>query len=55
MTYHGVGLVTAVFVRECAAEVLRFSSTDVMAVVQLVKALLVAPLVGSRHDQTDTS
>jgi hypothetical protein len=37
------------------AEVIRFVGPDVMAVIQLVKVLLVAPLVGSRHDQTDTS
>jgi hypothetical protein len=45
MSYSGLDLTTVVFVRECATEVLRFSSTDVMAVIQLVKALLVAPLV----------
>jgi hypothetical protein len=36
------------------AQVLRFFGTDVMAMVPLVKALSVAPVVGSRRDQTDT-
>jgi hypothetical protein len=35
------------------AQVLRWIGTDVMGVVQLVKALLVAPVVRSRRNQTE--
>ena len=55
MSSRGLDLTTVVFVRECTAEVLRWIGTDVMAVVPLVNALLAAPVVRSRRDQTDAS